>query len=278
MKVLAAAILFGSSLCLLAQKPVVEQLVEQLKQLRELPDPERANATKQLALQIRQLPPAADKERLADQLANLATEGDPGRETLQEVATTLAQALHEHPVPAEKDQPAAPYITLAQLERYEHVQVTLNDPQFSAALAKLQADDQHRQTLDFKLKDLDGREWRLRDLTGKVVLVNFWATWCPPCRKEMPDLEDLYSHFKRLGLVVLAISNEDYGKVKPFIAQHKFSYHILLDPDGKTGDQFRVFGIPKSFLYDRSGKIVAQAIDMRTRRQFLEMLAQAGLE
>ena len=76
----------------------------------------------------------------------------------------------------------------------------------------------------------------------------------------------------------LAISDEDANRVKPFIEERKFSYPILLDPGRKVNEAFRVFGIPKSFLYGRNGRLVAQAIDMRTQRQFLEMLGLAGLE
>jgi peroxiredoxin len=109
-------------------------------------------------------------------------------------------------------------------------------------------------------------------------VLNFWATWCPPCRKEMPDLETLYRQFKDQGLVILAISDEDAGKVKPFIAQRKVTFPILLDPGRKVNELFQIEGIPKTFVYDRNGKLVAQSIDMRTRRQFLEMLVQAGLK
>ena len=234
--------------------------------------------TKQLALDIRQLPTAQNKLRLANGLANLSTEGDFGRDTLQEVATTLADALRETPVPAKQGQPAAPYVGLAQLVRYEHMQASLDDPQFGAAMQKLEADDARRQQADFTLQDLHGTKWSLKDLTGKVVVVNFWATWCPPCRKEMPDLETLYKRFKNQGLVILAISDEDPGKVKPFVAQEKVSYPILLDPGRKVNQLFEVEGIPKSFVYDRTGKLVAQSIDMRTQKQFLEMLGRAGLQ
>jgi peroxiredoxin len=117
----------------------------------------------------------------------------------------------------------------------------------------------------------------LKDLSGKVVLVNFWATWCPPCQKEIPDLETLYERFKDQGLLILAISDEDAGKVKPFMEKRKVSYPVLLDPGRKVNELFQIEGIPKSFVYDRSGKLVAQSIDMRTQRQFLEMLGQAGL-
>lgn len=109
------------------------------------------------------------------------------------------------------------------------------------------------------------------------MLVNFWATWCPPCRKEMPDLEALYGQFEDQGLVILAISDEEEAKVRPFIADKKITYPVLLDPGGKVAKLFEVEGIPKSFVYDRTGRLVAQSIDMRTRGQFLEMLSRAGL-
>jgi peroxiredoxin len=242
-----------------------------------MPDNERAHATKNLALQIRQLPITPNKLRLANSLAMLSTEGDFGHEMLQEVATTLAEALREQPLPSEKGQPARPYLELAELVRYEHVQTTLDDPQFAAAISKIAADNERREQADFTLTELSGKTWTLKEQRGKVVVLNFWATWCPPCRKEMPDLESLYQQFKDQGLVILAISDEEAGKVRPFIAQQKVTYPILLDPERRVNELFQIEGIPKTFVYDRNGKLVAQSIDMRTRRQFLEMLALAGL-
>jgi peroxiredoxin len=246
--------------------------------LRALPDDVRGQATKKLAIEIRQLPVTPNKLRLANSLAMLSTEGDFGHDMLQEVATTLAAALREQPLPTEKRQPPRPYVELAELVRYEHVQATLDDPQFAAAVSKIEADNVRREQADFTLTELSGKTWTLKEQRGKVVVLNFWATWCPPCRKEMPDLETLYQQFKDQGLVILAISDEDAGKVKPFVAQQKVTYPILLDPGRKVNELFQIEGIPKTFVYDRNGKLVAQSIDMRTRRQFLEMLAQAGLK
>ena len=256
------------------EKPIAQQIGT----LRSLPDDLRARTMKQLALQIRQLPAGAHKPALANALANLSTEGDFGRDTLQEVTTTLADALREHPVPEEKGQPAPPYIELAQLVRYEHMRAASDSLEFSAAMAKLKSDDERRQHADFTLTDLKGKSWTLSELRGKVVVVNFWATWCPPCRKEMPDLEALYNRFKDQGLVVLAISDEDAAKVRPFVAERQVTYPVLLDPGRKVNDLFQVEGIPKTFVYDRDGKLVAQSIDMRTRKQFLGMLVEAGLK
>ncbi|MBZ5667357.1 MAG: TlpA family protein disulfide reductase [Acidobacteriia bacterium] len=171
---------------------------------------------------------------------------------------------------------------LATLVRYERVagpgEFDNDDGQYRAALTRLEADDRKREHLDFNLKDLSGKSWALSGLRGKVVLVNFWATWCPPCRKEMPDLETLYGRFGSKGFVVLGISDEEAAKVEPFIRERKISFPVLLDPGRIVNDAFVVEGIPKSFVYDREGKLVAQSIDMRTQKQFLEMLGKAGLE
>jgi peroxiredoxin len=276
----ATAVVF-LGMTLFAQKQEIvwsdqeEPIVEQLRNIRNLPDDTRARTTKDLALRIRQLPVGPNKLRLAERLAGLSTEGDFGHETLQEASTTLAIALKEQP-PKEQD-PYEPYIELASLVRYEHVNASLDAPQFAAAMAKLEADDLHRNEANFTLTDLSGKNWTLKDLRGKVVLLNFWATWCPPCRKEMPDLETLYRRFGPQGLVILGVSDEEAVKVQPFIAQQKVTYPVLLDPGRKVNELFQIDGIPKTFIYDREGKIVAQSIDMRTQKQFLEMLGAAGL-
>ena len=293
---LVAVVTFGLQLAWAQKKEIVwspdeKPLAEQIHGLRGLADDVRAGTTKELALKIRKLPATENKLRLAVNLAGLSTEGDFGHDTLQEVATTLATTLRERPVPwAEaKDSdagskatraPAYPYIELATLVRYEHVEAAMidDDEQFRAATARLEADDRKREHPEFTLTDLSGKTWTFSELRGKVVLVNFWATWCPPCRKEMPDLEALYGRFGSKGFVVLGISDEEATKVEPFIRERKISFPVLLDSGRKVNEMFVVEGIPKSFVYDREGKLVAQSIDMRTRKQFLEMLGKAGLE
>jgi peroxiredoxin len=287
--------LFSSTLLLLAllvssakrdifaeEKPIVwsaaeQPLADQIRALRKLPDDTRAQTTKDLAASIARLPVTPNKLRLAGSLANLSTEGDFGHDTLQAVANTLQSALREQPQPEVDGNPAPGYMELATLARYEHVQLSLDSPELAKAQAQLEAADAHRQQADFSLHDLHKQTWQLHKLKGKVVLVNFWATWCPPCRKEMPDLNALYGEFKDRGLVILAISDEDAAKVAPFIQERGIAYPVLLDPGDVVNKQFEIEGIPKSFVYDREGKLVAQSIDMRTRHQFLEMLAQAGL-
>jgi thiol-disulfide isomerase/thioredoxin len=257
-----------------AQAPIAKNIAN----LRSLADDVRPRATQLLATQIRALPPSANKVALAYELANLSTEGDQGQETLQAVATTLEEALRQHPVADASGAPANEYVELASLATYEHVRVSVANAQYREAVAKLRLDNARRERINFVLTGLDGQKWTLRDLRGKVVLVNFWATWCPPCRKEMPDLDALYKKYKSQGFVVLAISDEQAATVKAFLVKHKVSYPILLDPGDVVHKRFDVIGIPKSYLYDRDGKLVAQAMDMRTKNQFQGMLAQAGLD
>ena len=262
-------------------------ITEGIRKLRSLSDTDRAVATRSLALQIRALPAGAEKLDLAYSLANLSTEGDFGKDTLQAVTDTLTQSVKETPPPryrpkdakpGDPGKPAGPYEELAQLSTYEHMTVDLDSPDYQEALKDLAALDAKRATADFTLTDLTGKSWTLSQLKGKVVIVNFWATWCPPCRKEMPDLETIYEKYKDQGLVILGISDETVDKVQPFITEHKYTYPIMLDPGRKVNDVYEISGIPKNFVYNREGKLVAQSIDMRTMGQFMEMLKAAGIQ
>ncbi len=111
---------------------------------------------------------------------------------------------------------------------------------------------------DFTLVALDGGAVRMVDLRGKVVLLNFWATWCPPCKAEMPDLDALHRTYgESQGLIVLGVNlQEDPGTVAPFVHEHDLSFPILLDADGHvTSDLYHVRPLPTSFIIDRQGHI-----------------------
>jgi len=252
-------------------------LMNQLKGLRSVSADKRPAVTMKLAQDIRTLPPGPSKLNLAYNLANLSTEGDAGRDTLQAVADTLSKSLAESPVPAKGDRVPAPYMELANLVRYENLTTTLDDPLYAKAAQTLADDDAAVEKADFTLKDLHGKKVTLSELRGKIVIVNFWATWCGPCRLEMPDLDRLYTHFQPQGLVVLSITDEDAFKANSFIAPNGYHPPVLIDTGGTVHKQFHIEGIPRTFVFNRDGKLVAEAIDQRTMRQFLLMLSKTDL-
>ncbi len=118
---------------------------------------------------------------------------------------------------------------------------------------------------DFSLKDLAGKKVEIRQFKGKVVFLNFWATWCGPCKEEMPSLEALHQNLKGENFVLLTIS-VDYEGSKPvdgFINKHRYTFPVLLDPNGETLDLFEIKGIPTTFIIDKNGKVIGRAIGPR---------------
>ncbi len=118
--------------------------------------------------------------------------------------------------------------------------------------------------VDFTLLDISGRELSLKDFRGKVIFLNFWATWCYPCRMEMPSMENLYERFKGDGFVILGISlDRRRKKVERFLEEYGISFPILLDRDGRIADRYGVRGLPTTFIIDRRGKILGRAVGAR---------------
>lgn len=114
---------------------------------------------------------------------------------------------------------------------------------------------------DFALITLEGKTVRLSEFRGqKVVLINFWATWCPPCRLEMPTMQQIYSEYKVKGFEILAVNIEPDAKqaIGDFVKELRLTFPILLDPDMKVTRKFRVIGLPVSVLIDRQGIIRAK--------------------
>jgi len=118
---------------------------------------------------------------------------------------------------------------------------------------------------DFNLPDLDGTMVRITDYKGKVVLLNIWATWCPPCVEEMPSMENLYKELNKDGFEILAISIDASGAdtVRAFMKKHKLSFKTLVDPKGTIQRQYQTTGIPESIIIDKNGKIVEKIIGPR---------------
>jgi len=115
---------------------------------------------------------------------------------------------------------------------------------------------------DFELPALGGDSVRLSDYRGKVVFLNIWATWCPPCREEMPSMESLYQRLKGREFEMLAVSIDREGErmVRPFAAKYGLKFHVLLDPDNKTYRLYGLTGVPESFIVDKNGVIINKII------------------
>ncbi|MHC0039390.1 peroxiredoxin family protein [Pseudoneobacillus sp. C159] len=110
---------------------------------------------------------------------------------------------------------------------------------------------------DFQLKTLDGEDVKLSDLRGKTVILNFWATWCPPCKAEIPHMQDFYVSSDKTKVEILAInlttSEKNPGHVKEFVNKKNITFPVLLDQDGDIGDQYQAITIPTSYLIDSQG-------------------------
>ena len=115
---------------------------------------------------------------------------------------------------------------------------------------------------DFGLPNLRGDYVKLSDYRGKVVFLNIWATWCPPCREEMPSMESLYQRLKGRNFEILAVSIDQDGEkaVRPFVAKYGLTFPVLLDPDRKTYRLYGLTGVPETFIVDKSGIVIHRII------------------
>lgn len=132
---------------------------------------------------------------------------------------------------------------------------------------------------DFTLNTVDGNTVKLSDYKGKVVMVNFWASWCEPCRQEMPDIEKAYVTYKDQGFVVLGVNiNEKNVPIQGFVNQYGLTFPILMDHDSKVAvDLYRVKPIPTSFFVDRDG-ILRQTAEMPMSLTNIENILGSLLE
>jgi peroxiredoxin len=118
--------------------------------------------------------------------------------------------------------------------------------------------------VDFNLLDLNGKRVILSGLKGKIVFLNFWATWCSPCREEMPSMQKLNARFKDKDFAMLAVSlKEPASAVKKFFKDYSLTFTALLDPDGELMTPYRIRGIPNTYIIDRDGTIIGKAFGPR---------------
>ncbi|MFL0245748.1 TlpA family protein disulfide reductase [Candidatus Clostridium stratigraminis] len=127
--------------------------------------------------------------------------------------------------------------------------------------SKFNIDIPRQKALDFKLKDLNGKEVSLSDFKGKRVFLNFFATWCGPCKSEMPEMEKLYEETKDSDLVILAVDlAESTETVRNFINNNNYNFKILLDSNNTAAEKYQISSIPTSYFIDKDGNILDKHI------------------
>lgn len=131
---------------------------------------------------------------------------------------------------------------------------------------------------DFTLTGLDGSPVHLAELQGKVVLLDFWASWCPPCRRELPTIEALSRRYKEKNVIVLGVNNEDAKIARRFLEQHHPDLATLHDEKGKVSRMYSCYAIPTVMVIDGTGKIVAHFVGERSEGELVAALKQAGMQ
>jgi len=117
---------------------------------------------------------------------------------------------------------------------------------------------------DFSLQDMDGNQHSLKDFRGKVVIINFWATWCPPCRAELPSMNRGWAKIKDQGIVMLAVNvGEDEYTIFSFQGDYPIDFPVLLDLKGEVINDWPILGLPTTFVVDKQGKLVYRAVGGR---------------
>lgn len=115
--------------------------------------------------------------------------------------------------------------------------------------------------VDVTLQDLEGKKIKLSQFKGKVVMLNFWATWCPPCREEMPSMDAMYQKFKGTDLVMLAVSiDENAETVREFMKKNNYTMPVYHDPNKDAGAAYGITGVPETFIIDKKGVIAEKVI------------------
>lgn len=134
---------------------------------------------------------------------------------------------------------------------------------------------------DFTLDTLQGGQIKLSDLRGRIVVVNFWATWCPPCRAETPALQSAYEAYQEANVVILGVNLTDQDSlpdVKSFVQDFKLTYPILLDRNGAVGLLYQLNGLPTTFFIDRKGVIRTTVVGGPMSETFIRSKIEALLQ
>lgn len=131
---------------------------------------------------------------------------------------------------------------------------------------------------DFRLTDLDGRPHRLANYRGKVVVLDFWASWCAPCRRELPAIEKLHREYRSRGLVVLAVNSESEKVARSFVKKYGYTFTVLTDVEGSVFGDYAVSSIPVTIVVDKEGRISTHFIGFRGEAELLSSIRKAGIQ
>lgn len=123
------------------------------------------------------------------------------------------------------------------------------------------------ETHDFTLNDLDGNTVTLSGYKGKIIVINFWATWCPPCKAEIPDFIEVNNEYEGKNVQFLGISAENIETVRGFAKDYKINYVLLIDPGGTVFRKWNVSAIPHTFIIDAEGKVALSQVGLLNKNQ-----------
>jgi len=159
-----------------------------------------------------------------------------------------------------------PQVVAEETESSTDVEASNKEIDLKTALARagFEIPSQTLPSIDFELENLQGNKELLSDYLGKVVFLNFWATWCGPCQSEMPAMEKVYRELKDEGFVILAVDlAEEKDTVQKFIEERNLTFPVLLDKTGEVGSIYDARSIPTTYLIDRDGNVLGRAIGVR---------------
>ncbi len=152
-------------------------------------------------------------------------------------------------------------------------QQTVQQSQVQKSAVASTPEEQYPDAPDFELPSVDGKQIKLSDFKGKVVFLNFWATWCPPCRREIPAFIELIKKYGKDGFIVLGVAVDpreftQVDKVKPFVKQMGMNYPVVYDTKGISQMYGGIRSIPTTFVINRQGKVVGQIVGSRPKATF----------